>query len=49
MKTAILNYLDQYVKCGMGDIDHHKNVCKNEAKCVNCHKNPQSKSNRCEI
>ena len=36
-------------KCGMGDFDHHTNACKNEAKCVNCHKNHQSKSNQCEI
>ena len=36
-------------KCGMGDFDHPTNACKNEAKCVNCHKNHQSKSNRCEI
>ena len=36
-------------KCGMGDFDHHTNACKNEAKCVNCHKNHQSKSNLCEI
>ena len=33
----------------MGDFDHHTNACKNEAKCVNCHKNHQSKSNQCEI
>ena len=32
----------------MGDFDHHTNACKNEAKCVNCHKN-QSKSDQCEI
>ena len=36
-------------KCGMGDFDHHTNACKNEAKCVNCHKKHQSKSNQCEI
>ena len=36
-------------KCGMGDFDHHTNACKTEAKCVNCHKNHQSKSNQCEI
>ena len=36
-------------KCGMGDFDHSTNACKNEAKCVNCHKNHQSKSNQCEI
>ena len=36
-------------KCGMGDFDHHTNACKNEAKCVNCHKNHLSKSNQCEI
>ena len=36
-------------KCGLGDFDHHTNACKNEAKCVNCHKNHQSKSNQCEI
>ena len=33
----------------MGEFDHHTNACKNEAKCVNCHKNHQSKSNQCEI
>ena len=33
----------------MGDFDHHTNACKNEAKCVNCHKNHLSKSNQCEI
>ena len=33
----------------MGDFDHHTNACNNEAKCVNCHKNHQSKSNQCEI
>ena len=33
----------------MGDFDHHTNACKNETKCVNCHKNHQSKSNQCEI
>ena len=33
----------------MGDFDHSTNACKNEAKCVNCHKNHQSKSNQCEI
>ena len=33
----------------MGDFDHHTNACKNEAKCVNCHKNHQSKLNQCEI
>ena len=33
----------------MGDFDHHTNACKNEAKCVNCQKNHQSKSNKCEI
>ena len=36
-------------KCRMGDFDHHTNACKNEAKCVNCHKNHLSKSNQCEI
>ena len=36
-------------KCGMGDFDHHTNACKNEAKCVNCHKNHLSKLNHCEI
>ena len=36
-------------KCDMGDFDHHTNACKNEAKCVNCHKNHLSKSNQCEI
>ena len=36
-------------KCGMGEFDHPTNACKNEAKCVNCHKNHQSKSNQCEI
>ena len=36
-------------KCRMGDFDHSTNACKNEAKCVNCHKNHQSKSNQCEI
>ena len=38
-----------YGKCGMGDFDHHTNACRNEAKCVNCHKNHLSKSNQCEI
>ena len=33
----------------MGEFDHPTNACKNEAKCVNCHKNHQSKSNQCEI
>ena len=33
----------------MGDFDHHTNACKNEAKCVNCHKNHLSKSKQCEI
>ena len=36
-------------KCGMGDFDHPIHACKNEAKCVNCHKNHLSKSNQCEI
>ena len=36
-------------KCGMGDFVHHTNACKNEAKCMNCHKNHLSKSNQCEI
>ena len=36
-------------KCGMSDFDHHTNACTNEAKCVNCNKNHQSKSNQCEI
>ena len=49
MKTAVRKHLDQYVKCGMGEFDHPTNACKNEAKCVNCHKNHQSKSNQCEI
>ena len=33
----------------MGEFDPPTNACKNEAKCVNCHKNHQSKSNQCEI
>ena len=33
----------------MSDFDHYTNACKNEAKCVNCHKNHLSKSNQCEI
>ena len=33
----------------MSDFDHHTHACKNEAKCENCHKNHQSKSNQCEI
>ena len=33
----------------MGDFDHPTHACKNEAKCVNCHKNHLSKSNQCEI
>ena len=49
MKTVVRKHLDQYVKCGMGEFDHHTNACKNEAKCVNRHKNHQSKSNQCEI
>ena len=36
-------------KCGMGDFDHPTHACKNQPKCVNCHKNHQSKSNQCEI
>ena len=33
----------------MGDFDHPTHACKNQPKCVNCHKNHQSKSNQCEI
>ena len=33
----------------MGDFDHPTHACKNEAKCVNCHKNHLSKSNQCKI
>ena len=36
-------------KCGMGDFDHPTHACKNQPKCVNCHKNHLSKSNQCEI
>ena len=36
-------------KCGLGGFDHPTHACKNEAKCVNCHKNHLSKSNQCEI
>ena len=36
-------------QCGMGDFDHPTHACKNQPKCVNCHKNHLSKSNQCEI
>ena len=36
-------------KCGMSDFDHPTHACKNQPKCVNCHKNHLSKSNQCEI
>ena len=49
MKTAVRKHLDQYVKNVVWVTDHHTNACKNEAKCVNCHKNHLSKSNQCEI
>ena len=32
----------------MGDHDHHKNHCKNPAKCVNCGGEHFSRSNECE-
>ena len=50
MKTAVRKHLDQYVKNVVWvNLIHPTNACKNEAKCVNCHKNHQSKSNQCEI
>ena len=50
MKTAVRKHLDQYVKNVVWvNLITLQMLVKNEAKCVNCHKNHQSKSNQCEI